>query len=190
LARFFQKKTFRSLLATQCKAVELSLVALIVLLLGSSQQVMQGVLAKNDLIIVVLIMLGSGFALELTHFLYHSRLNMKAASPSANLIANQLLVFGIAYNSSSYGPIVGVSLLAGLVIGIFYALEACQGARPSRKGSEKEQQLKKQIGWRYIGNISQAEAPFTASTAELCKKVAPLDPGGARKRTKFIASEP
>ncbi|MCX5959303.1 MAG: hypothetical protein NT053_05525 [Cyanobacteria bacterium] len=105
------------MLATQCKAVELSLVALIVLLLGSSQQVMQGVLAKNDLIIVVLIMLGSGFALELNHFLYHSRLNMKAASPSASLIANQLLVFGIAYSSSSYGPIVGVSLCGRFAFG-------------------------------------------------------------------------
>ena len=51
---------------------------------------MQEVLTKNDLIIVILIMLGSGFALELNNFLYHGRLNMKAASPPASLIANQL----------------------------------------------------------------------------------------------------
>ena len=78
------------MLATQCKAVELSLVAVVVLLLGSSQQVMQGVLTKNDLIIVILIMLGYGFALELNNFLYHGKLKMKAASPPASLIANQL----------------------------------------------------------------------------------------------------
>jgi hypothetical protein len=41
MGRFFQKKAFYSLLATQCKAVELSLVAVVVLLLGSGQQVMQ-----------------------------------------------------------------------------------------------------------------------------------------------------
>jgi hypothetical protein len=49
-------------------------------------------------------------------------------------------------------------------------LEGCQGAKPSRKGWEKEQQLKKQMGWRYIGNTSQAEPPFTVSTVELSKK--------------------
>ena len=129
MGRFFQKKAFHSLLATQCKAVELSLVAVVVLLLGSSQQVMQGVLTKNDLIIVVLIMLGSGFALELNKFLYHSRLNMKATSPHANLFANQLYAFGIAYSSKSYGPIVGVSLLAGLVICIFHATGGLPGCK-------------------------------------------------------------
>ena len=51
---------------------------------------MQGVLTKNDLIIVILIMLGYGFALELNNFLYHGKLKMKAASPPASLIANQL----------------------------------------------------------------------------------------------------
>ena len=96
---------------------------------------MQGVLTKNDRIIVVLMVLDSGFALELNNFLYHSRLNMKATSPPVYLNANQLLAFGIAYSSSSYGPIVGVSLLASLVICIFYATGGLSQARRAGKRS-------------------------------------------------------
>jgi len=63
----------------------------------------------------------------------------------------------------------------------FVQLEGCQGAKPSRKGWEKEQQLKKQIGWRYIGNTSRAEAPFTVSAVELSKKSGSPRSGGSQK---------
>jgi hypothetical protein len=103
------------------KAVQFSLIAVVVLILCSSQQVMQGVLTKNDLIIVVLMMISSGCALELNNCLYRNKLKMKPSYLPANLIVPQVLAFGIAYSSKSYGPIVGISLLASLLISMLYA---------------------------------------------------------------------
>ena len=103
------------------KAVQFSLIAVVVLILCSSQQVMQGVLTKNDLIIVVLVMISSVCALELNNCLYHNKLKMKPRYLPASLLVPQVLAFCIAYSTKSYGPIVGISLLASLLISMLYA---------------------------------------------------------------------
>jgi hypothetical protein len=102
------------------KAVQYSLIAVIVLILCSSQQVMQGVITKNDLIIVVLLMLSVGCALELNNVLYLNMINMKSSYLVVDFIAPQVLAFSIACSSKSYGPIVGIPLLASLLINILY----------------------------------------------------------------------
>jgi len=106
--------------AASDQAFQFSLIAVVVLILCSSQQVMQGVLTKNDLIIVVLMMISSGCTLELNNCLYHNNLITKPSYLPANLLVPQVLAFGIAYSSKSYGPIVGISLLASVLICILY----------------------------------------------------------------------
>jgi hypothetical protein len=85
---------------------------------------------------------------------------------------------------------VGVSLLAGLVICIFYATGGLPGCKSKPEGLGKGAAIEEADGlalhWQHKPGRS---AVYGLHRCTFQKKVAPLDPGGARKHTKFIASE-